>query len=383
MQLVHFDTDAFLRDFWQKRPLLIRNPWAGWQCPLSPDELAGLACEADVESRLIMREGEQWLLENGPFAESRFAALANATFTLLVQAVDQHVPQVAALIEPFRFIPDWRIDDVMVSYATNGGGVGPHFDQYDVFLVQGAGQRRWRVGQVCDASTRLQPHNDLRLIAEFSASEEWLLGPGDILYLPPGYAHDGVGEGEDCMTFSIGFRAPSQAELAGGFAEALLTDEAEHRRFTDPDLALQANPGEITAASLARLHDLALEALGDREAFARWFGQYATAPKYPEIDWRPDQPTTPEKLSAMLKEGPFLLRNPASRLAFIRQPAGAVLLFADGQIFACSPATAPLAERLCEAREWRISADLAADDAAIELLGLLANQGSIAFGEPE
>ena len=153
-----FDPQRFLDETWQRRPLLIREAWTDWSNPLEPDELAGLACEAEVESRLVRHTAPgQWELEEGPFAPDRFARLGDCPWTLLVQAVDHHVPQVAELIEPFRFIPDWRIDDVMVSYASDGGGVGPHFDQYDVFLVQGLGRRRWRVGNRCDDSAPLLP----------------------------------------------------------------------------------------------------------------------------------------------------------------------------------------------------------------------------------
>jgi 50S ribosomal protein L16 3-hydroxylase len=152
-----FDPALFLRDHWQKKPLLIRNPWVNWANPLEPSELAGLACEEGVEARLIEHTPGRLTLEQGPLPEDRFAALGAHPWTLLVQAVDHQVPDVAALIAPFRFVPDWRIDDVMVSYAVDGGGVGPHFDQYDVFLIQGLGRRRWRVGPVCDDTTPLLP----------------------------------------------------------------------------------------------------------------------------------------------------------------------------------------------------------------------------------
>ncbi len=167
---IEFDIDAFLQDYWQQKPLLIKNPWDSWSDPIEPDDLAGLACEQGVESRLITQTGEHpdmpWKLEHGPFAETRFGELDHKRWTLLVQAVDHYVPDVAALIEPFRFIPNWRIDDVMVSYATDGGGVGPHFDQYDVFLIQGSGRRRWQLGGHCDEKSELLPHHDLRLLAE-------------------------------------------------------------------------------------------------------------------------------------------------------------------------------------------------------------------------
>ena len=155
MHLKNFDTATFLRDSWQRKPLLIRNPWTAWANPLSPDELAGLACEDEVESRLISRTAAELQAEHGPFPETRLSRLDKGSWTLLVQAVDHHLAEVAALLEPFRFIPNWRIDDVMVSVASDGGGVGPHFDHYDVFLIQGLGQRRWQLGQLCDETTPL------------------------------------------------------------------------------------------------------------------------------------------------------------------------------------------------------------------------------------
>ena len=282
MQLSHFDPALFLRDYWQKKPLLIRNPWGEWRNPLEPDELAGLACEEGVESRLITLGDDRLAMESGPLPETRFGQLGALPWTLLVQAVDHHVPQVAALIDPFRFVPNWRIDDVMVSYATDGGGVGAHFDQYDVFLVQGLGRRRWQVGALCDSTTPLLPHDDLRLLADFVPEQEWILEPGDILYVPPRIAHHGVAVGDDCMTYSIGFRAPSRAELVEHWSETLVDAMPDEDRYADPDLARQANPGEIAPAAIDRLHALVTEALADRAAFARWFGQYSSSPKYPD-----------------------------------------------------------------------------------------------------
>lgn len=387
MKLAHFDTDLFLRDYWQKRPLLIRNPWDAWHNPLDPDELAGLACEEGVESRLIIRQGDRLAMESGPLPETRFGEIASDTATLLVQAVDQLVPAVAALIEPFRFVPDWRIDDVMVSYAVDGGGVGPHFDQYDVFLVQGLGRRNWRVGPLCDASTPLQPHDDLRLLADFAATDEWVLDPGDILYVPPGFAHDGVAVGDDCMTYSVGFRAPSLAELVEGWCEHQADSLPDDIRYADPDLARQAHPAEIVPTALDRLHTMVLEALADRAAFDRWFGQHASQPKYAEIDWRPDVPVTEAAVRATLAAGAALYRNPASRFAFIRQPDDAILLFADGQPFVCADAIAVLAEQICSVPVNDPVPAFAASDAdgdpGTSLITALINQGSLAFEEPE
>ncbi len=379
MQFQNFDHAAFLRESWQKRPLLIRNPWAEWANPLVPDELAGLACEEGVEARLITHDAGNLAAEHGPFAEARFSQLGKVPWTLLVQAVDHHVPQVAALLAAFRFVPNWRIDDVMVSYAVDGGGVGPHFDHYDVFLIQGLGRRRWQVGAKCDDATPLLPHDDLRLLAQFTATEEWLLEPGDILYVPPGFSHNGVAVGDDCMTYSIGFRAPARSELIAGWCDEVLAGLDDDDRYADPGLAAQANPGEISAEALAKLHTMVMANLGDRAAFARWFGEYTSARKYPEIDWAPDEPIGMEELREMLAGGAALLRNPASRFSFVR---GQVLLFVDGECFECAGEVGALAERLCAGERVEVGPELADSNAAMELIATLFSQGSVAF-EPE
>lgn len=381
MTLTGFNTEEFLREYWQKKPLLIRNPWAAWTNPLEAEELAGLACEGEVESRLVIGGQNDWTVEHGPFADDRFAALGKSPWTLLVQAVDHHVPEVAALIAPFRFIPDWRIDDVMVSYATDGGGVGPHYDQYDVFLIQGAGQRRWRIGQSCDESSALLPHEDLRLLADFETTDEWLLEPGDILYVPPGIAHDGVAVGDGCMTYSIGFRAPSRSDLISAFADDLVAEMDEDDRYSDPNLTAQGNPGEISAEALAALHLMVTERLADPQIFARWFGQYSSTPKYPEIDWAPEEPVGIKEVQANLADGIALTRNPASRFSFVRNGDDSLLLFVDGECHECAGALASFAEQLCAEYSMIIEPDIAASEPVQNLILHLVNRGSTAFNE--
>ena len=382
MQLYDFDPEVFLRDHWQKKPLLIKNPWKSWSNPLEPDELAGLACEEEVESRLIRQTSDTWEVEHGPVPEPRFGQLGKKPWTLLVQAVDHHVPNVAALIEPFRFIPNWRIDDVMVSYATDQGGVGPHFDQYDVFLIQGLGKRRWQIGALCDSDTELLPHDDLRLLANFEASDEWILEPGDILYLPPRLAHNGVAVGDGCMTYSIGFRAPSRSELIAHYCDHLLGEMQDDDRYEDPNLPAQKNPGEISSSAIAQLHTMITEKMLDREAFARWFGEYISTPKYPDMDWQPEEPIEIEALRKRLAGDEPLSRNPASRFSFIRRDGGSVLLFVDGECFACAGETSAFAEILCAQDRFSVHPDLIKSDSAMALIAELFNQGSVAF-EPE
>ncbi len=379
MHFTDFDSAAFLRDTWQQKPLLIRNPWADWQNPLGPDELAGLACEEGIEARLIRQAGTKWAMEEGHFSEKRFGKLGKQPWTLLVQAVDQYAPEVAALIAPFRFIPNWRIDDVMVSYASDGGGVGPHFDQYDVFLVQGLGRRRWQIGPLCDAQTPLLPHDDLRLLADFEPTAEWVLEPGDILYVPPRYAHNGVAVGDVCMTYSIGFRAPSRRELISHWCDAVLDSLEDDDRFADPGLSPQSNPGEIMPEALDTLRAMITARLDDRAGFARWFGAFTTTPKYPETDWELEAPVARAELLQAVAEGRTLHRNPASRYAFINGEGGALVLFVDGQPIDCDPSAALLAERICASDSFVLDTALIGPESAIALLEMLFNQGSLAF----
>jgi 50S ribosomal protein L16 3-hydroxylase len=385
-----FDPAIFLRDYWQKKPLLIKNPWRGWQNPLDPDELAGLACEDEVESRLVVQRNTAakgqppqnlWSVEHGPIPEQRFSKLPEHDWTLLVQAVDHYVLEVAALLEPFRFIPNWRIDDVMVSYATDNGGVGPHFDQYDVFLIQGLGQRRWQVGGLCDHTTALLPHDELRLLANFEPLEEWLLEPGDILYLPPRYAHNGIAVGGDCMTYSIGLRAPSRADLIGHWSDHVLTQLHDDDRYGDAGLGAANNPGEISAAALTELQRLATESLHDAAAFQQWFGKFSTARKYPEIDLRPEHSLSMAEFTKILREA-APLRNPASRFAFIRDGSG-VVLFVDGETFPCNAELAPLAEQICAAPTLPIGIEILKSPASMALLLALYHQGSLVFEDDD
>lgn len=381
MDFQNFDIEYFLREYWQKKPLLIRNAFRDWHNPLEPDELAGLACEEEIESRLICRTDAGGEMEQGPLAEERLAGLAESHWTLLVQAVDHHVPAVADLIAPFRFIPNWRIDDVMVSLAADQGGVGPHFDQYDVFLIQGLGRRHWQIGAHCDADTLLLPHEDLKLLSEFQATEEWVLEPGDILYVPPGISHNGVAVGSDCMTYSVGFRAPSRGDLLGHYVDDVLDGIKDDELYRDPDLQAQANAGEILPGALARLQQMMLESLSDPAHFARWFGTFNSTPKYPDMDWRPEIPVAPEAVRAAINAQLPLSRNPASRLTFIASATdtGALMLFADGVCFDCHGETAALAKDLCAADSVVLDVALAGSAAAIDLLTQLCNQGCIAF----
>lgn len=276
--------EQFLRDYWQKKPLLLRHAFPAQELPVTPDELAGLACEEEVESRIILQhiDDQESVLRHGPFSEQDFTQLPKSHWTLLVQAVDQWVPEVRELLNEFRFIPDWRLDDIMISYATEGGGVGPHYDNYDVFLVQAAGQKHWQTGQQCNENSPLQPHSDLKILSTFVTENDFHLNPSDMLYLPPGVAHWGTASSNNCMTISIGFRAPSHAEMISDYGHWLSDHLSDVLRYSDTDLACQASPTEITHDSIARVQRILREYADNPALVAQWFGRLMTEPKYAE-----------------------------------------------------------------------------------------------------
>jgi 50S ribosomal protein L16 3-hydroxylase len=370
----------FLRDYWQKKPLLIRQALPNYESPISPDELAGLALEEEIESRLVIEHGQQpWELRRGPFTEDDFKDLPERDWTLLVQAVDQFIPEVAELLENFRFLPSWRIDDVMISFAAPGGGVGPHYDNYDVFLLQAHGQRRWKIGQMCDAESSVLEHADLRILAEFAETDEWVLEPGDMLYLPPRLAHYGIAE-DDCMTYSVGFRAPSAAEVLTHFTDFLSQFLTNEERYSDAGIAPCSDPHQIQRDSLDRLKSLLNEHMNDERLLLTWFGQFMTEPRYPELIAGPE--LAEEDLLASLSDGAVLVRNPSSRLAW-SEVDDDLLLFASGQSRLLPGNLRELLKLICAAEslhEGNLGQWLA-DDEGRNLLLQLVTQGSLEFAD--
>jgi 50S ribosomal protein L16 3-hydroxylase len=274
--------EIFMKRHWQKKPLLIRQAISNFKPLLNRSELFELASHEEAQARLVIQEpGEAtgWQLKHGPFERRALPALKRPGWTLLVQGVDLHHDAVHDLMNQFRFVPDARLDDVMISYATDGGGVGPHFDSYDVFLLQAHGQRRWRIGNQKDKT--LQPDVPLKILANFEPDEEYVLEPGDMLYLPLLHAHDGIALGE-CMTYSIGFRSPGRGELARELLQRLADDAEEAvgvSVYKDPKQVAVAQPAEMPAQMLAFAHDALQEMLADPDALGRALGEYLTEPK--------------------------------------------------------------------------------------------------------
>ena len=324
----------FLKDFWQKKPLLIRNAFPGFVSPIEPEDLAGLACEEMALSRIVTHDPacDSWMLRTGPFTEEEFPGMPDHDWTLLVQDVDKWDVDVRGILQRFDFLPRWRIDDVMVSFAATGGSVGAHVDQYDVFLVQAQGQRRWQIDAGSNPPLEFRDDVELKLLRQFTPSHDWVLDPGDMLYLPPGVPHHGVAL-NPCLTLSVGMRAPSSAELVSDYLDNLVADADESMRYHDPDLVPPRDPNEIDAAAMVRAVE-ALNALrlNDPDKLGDWFGRFITTyraggevaaagdlrPRI-EVEWD-------------LQQGAVLQRHPFSRLAW-RRSGKLATLFCSGLEF--------------------------------------------------
>jgi len=279
----------FLRDYWQKKPLLIRAAMPDFTGLLSPNELAGLACEDDVQARIVQHKNKKWSVKNGPFDDTDFAKLPKRDWTLLVQSVNQHLPEAADLLAQFNFIPHARLDDLMVSYAPDGGGVGAHFDSYDVFLLQGTGKRRWKISGTNHknpADLSLVENAPIKILKNFETEQEWLLEAGDMLYLPPQIAHWGIAQGDDCMTYSIGFRAPKMQELQHEFLHYLQDNIAAEGLYEDADLSLQKHPAEISENMVNKVSENLQKITWNKESIADFLGKYLTEPK-PDVVFAP------------------------------------------------------------------------------------------------
>jgi 50S ribosomal protein L16 3-hydroxylase len=326
----------FLSQYWQKKPLLIRNALTDFVSPISVDELAGLACEQGIESRLIEEHGQSgpWQCQHGPFDETLLAGLPDKDWTLLVQDVDKHWSSMAALWKPFEFIPQWRRDDFMVSYAPVGGSVGPHTDGYDVFLIQAMGTRRWQISDAPVTEAQLLPDLELRILAEFEPAESWDLQPGDILYLPPHFAHHGVAQ-TPCMTISAGFRSATQAEMLDQLLNNLLEAGKGGARCADADLTYSQDSAEIDGAVLQRVKQQLHQFIDQSDAaLLRSVGQLVTETKPSLLDWadnyaeQADEPS----LQQGFAEGNSLQKTPFVRLAWYADEQQ-IFLFCQGEAY--------------------------------------------------
>lgn len=402
---------AFLRDHWQKAPLLVRGAVPDAGSLITPDGLKALATRPDAVSRLILETGGDypWELRHGPFTARELRRLGPAGWALLVQEVDRFIPAARTLLDTaLGFLPRWRVDDVMVSLAPAGGGVGAHIDHYDVFLLQGKGRRRWRIGRGPAADDTLVEGLDVAVLQHFDWAEEYVLDEGDLLYLPPRVAHEGVAF-DDCLTISLGLRAPSHRDLLAGLLDSALEDAGEADFYTDPDLEPTAHPGEIAPDAVRRLHRIVLDAVGDEAAFALWLGRHLTDARRPagedlfdedeDVDGQDldgedgltddaeeiGEAVSPEAVAERVGQGTGLRHAPGVRLAYVRDVAtGEATLFAGGEAYRLEAPVAFAAPLLADAPALDAArlAPLTADPDARDLLAALLADGALVWDLP-
>jgi len=348
-QLQGFDSAAFISEYWQKKPCVLRNAFPGFESPVSPEELAGLACEEDVHCRLVIENSAAgpWQVSYGPFEEQDFLDLPETHYSLLVSECEKWLPELTDLLDQFRFIPDWRIDDLMISYAPAEGSVGPHVDAYDVFLLQAIGSRRWEFCESRSEQPELISGLELAILKQFIPDQELVLNPGDMLYLPPGFAHHGIAL-DRCMTYSIGFRAPTAASALESFAleSERLGDKVE--RYTDTDLELDRHHAEITDTEIERFKSLATELLQQshnlwQDAVGKMLSDSPVA--------LPDNTDQPVYISDL--QSSAWLRHPETRM-FYHRSANSIEVYYNGRVHELPQSEEILEhlQQLCDQREW-------------------------------
>lgn len=337
--------EEFLALYWQQKPLLIRQLSKQPLPDIDANEMAGLALQPGIESRIVYRQlnGLAWQVEHGPFAEQHFSKLPETDWTLLIQGLDHWLPECADLLNQFRFVPNWRLDDIMASFAVAGGSVGPHCDQYDVFLLQAKGQRKWQIGPECSDNDELLPNTPLNILKHMEVTDEWILQPGDCLYLPAGISHYGVAL-EDCITLSIGFRSPGYNELLSSLADRWCEAWENTRRLQENHEKLQENPGEISSRILNTLQHTLVAQLSDPVELASWFGEFITLPKHEGIviPLAADELVTEDQLATLLANPLAIWRwNDGSRFTYsipdqntANQSSGQSIVFSvDGESY--------------------------------------------------
>jgi len=375
--LGNISKEDFLANYWQKKPLVIRGAFPDFEMPFTAEELAGLACDTDAPSRMIIEHGlppenKPWQVKVAPFEDEDFTTLPDSHCTFLVNDLERYIPELGNLIEPFRFIPDWRIDDLMVSYAEDQGSVGPHTDDYDVFLIQGEGKRRWKVITREDYPKELIPDLPIALLKEFDEDEDWLLEAGDMLYLPPHMPHYGIAEGA-CFTFSVGFQAPRTVDLVQNWLETFSKNPAFNKRFTDQNRTLQSNSGEITKRDLETLSNMMLSAIKDQQNGLNIFlGKQLT-------ETRGEAPPADEDLGDFeLDDQADYERESWLRLAYIEEK-DSLHFFADGHHLALPLDKKEAIQELCE--NYYFTAEslkpLMASDKFREFFKMLITEGGI------
>ncbi|WNC70594.1 cupin domain-containing protein [Thalassotalea psychrophila] len=334
--------ETFLAEYWQKKPLIIKGAFANFEDAIDANELAGLAMEDFIESRIISNKNTNWDVKHGPFGD--FSEFGEDNWTLLVQAVNHWSADVDSLITPFKFIPNWRIDDVMVSFSTPGGGVGPHLDQYDVFIIQGEGKRRWQVGKPDPSLAELIPHEDLKQVSMFNAVIDEITEPGDLLYIPPNHPHNGVSI-DNSINYSVGFQAPSAQELISAFADYQVDNHLFEQRFDDSKREVSENPEEMDETDFELLNTVMTTAFKNEALVQDFLGKYLTTVHHTLNLLVPVETLSIELIKEILAEGEVLYPVLGLKCILINQHE-IKSLFINGESFAVDTDTIELAKLL-------------------------------------
>ncbi|MHA2939076.1 ribosomal protein uL16 3-hydroxylase [Vibrio sp. RC27] len=342
---LNLDISHFLETYWQKKPTVIKQGFRHFVDPITPDEIAGLAMEEEIESRLVFRDTQQqWQAECGPF--ETFERLDADGATLLIQAVDNWHEDAQQLVRPFRFLPNWRIDDLMISYSTPEGGVGPHIDNYDVFIIQGLGKRHWRVGKQ-EKLDEFAAHGALKHCEAFEAVIDVELEPGDILYIPNGCPHEGYAI-EPSLNYSVGFRAPDQNDLFSSFADYLIDNNPKAERYTDISMHRREKSGQIESQELAELHRVMLASCAEPEQLIPWLGRMLSDAKH-DLDLAPpDIPYTHTDVIEAVNNGAQFVRLGGLRAMYFEHDSS--LIFINGKQYDVSKCI-KFAQSLCDQDE--------------------------------
>ena len=381
MYQLSFSFSEFMAEYWQKKPTIIKGglffdtPQQGFVDPLSPDELAGLAMEEEIDSRFVSNLNDNWQAEHGPFAEEKFADLSETNWSLIIQATNHWHPQAADLVAPFKAMPGWLFDDLMVSFAVPNGGVGPHIDQYDVFICQGMGKRHWRVGAKDEGQYEEVCRNSaLRQIESFDAIIDDILEPGDILYIPPGFPHDGYAL-EASLSYSVGFRSPKEQELLSNFADYVLAHDIGDIHLHNPDQKAQSANGMIQRHDANLLSDMLKRATQEPMLIDNFLGCMLSQSRHQLNMIAPEEEWTMDDVMQHIQTGEGLFKVSGLRALYLEDNKNT--LFINGEVFLLETGLEPLASILCD-EEWIESqtlASLTSIPAAIQLLTELLNKG--------
>ncbi|NMP15405.1 cupin domain-containing protein [Thalassotalea sp. Y01] len=342
IQFNELTPELFLKKYWQKQPLIIKNAFKEFTDPIDANELAGLAMEEFIESRIVSCHNDTWDVKHGPFED--FSEFGDANWTLLVQAVNNWFAGVNQLIEPFTFIPNWRIDDVMVSFSTPGGGVGPHLDQYDVFIIQGEGKRRWRVGNPDASLQQLLPHEDLKQVSDFKAVIDEITEPGDLLYIPPNHPHDGVAI-DHSVNYSVGFQAPNPQELISGLADYLIDNQLLEDRFDDSQRKTTSAPNILADDDVTLLQQVMQTAISDKHVLQDFLGKQLTQVHHTLNLLVPTEELTWTVIESIFSEGETLQPVLGLKCLLINENDHQAM-YANGEAFALDEDTLALAHKL-------------------------------------